>query len=229
MPKLSDFKREIFAQHFVANGFNSIKAARAAGYTASASSAAGLRRHPEIEERIRELLADQMAELQVDALAVKRQISRIAFADPRALFNEHGHLIPIGELDDDTAATIAGIEVEVKKDRDGNHVCDLVKIKRHSSLDALVFLGKHFKLVGDDNDGVNAFANALADRLNAAKRRTAARAVDSVIEDAAIIEPARLEATSPEAVPLSTAVAGQSRPEAVRQHPSQESDDERLW
>ncbi len=230
MPKLSDFRREIFAQHFVANGFNSVKAARAAGYVGSASSAAGVRRHPEVEERIRELLADQMAELQVDAMSVKRQIARIAFADPRALFDEHGNLIPIHDLDDDTAATISGIEVEVRKDAEGNHVSNIVKIKRHSSLDALVFLGKHFKLVGDDNDGVNAFANALADRLNAAKRRVAGRAVDDAtqdIEDAAIIEPARLEATSPEVVTLSTAVAGNSRPQPVRQ--PLESDDERLW
>lgn len=230
MPKLSDFRREVFAQNFVANGFNSVKAHRAAGYVGNPAAAAAMRKHPEVEERIRELLADQMAELQVDALSVKRQIARIAFADPRGLFDASGNLIPVADLDDDTAATIAGIEVEVKRDREGNHVSDIVKIKRHSSLDALVFLGKHFKLVGDDNDGVNAFANALADRLNAAKRRVAGRAVDDAtqdIEDAAIIEPARLEATSPEVVALSTAVAGNSRPQPVRQ--PLENDDERLW
>lgn len=217
MPKLSDFRREIFAQNFVANGFNSVKAHRAAGLSGNPTAAAGMRRHPEVEERIRELLADQMAELQVDALTVKRQIARIAFADPRALFDEHGNLIPIADLDDDTAATISGIEVEVKRDREGNHVSDIVKIKRHSSLDALVFLGKHFKLVGGENEGVNALANALADRLNAAKRRVAQQpathpqtAALADVEEAVIIEPAIPHAQI-QAVPL------------------QGADDERLW
>lgn len=224
MPTLSDFRREIFAQHFVANGFNSVKAHRAAGLSGNPTAAAGMRRHPEVEERIRELLADQMAELQVDALTVKRQIARIAFADPRALFDPSGNLIPIADLDDDTAATISSLEVEVKRDRDGNHVSDIVKIKRHSSLDALVFLGKHFKLVGGENEGVNALANALADRLNAAKRRAAQRDAAAGgpppaladVEEAVIIEPG-----SPAYAPIPL----QAAPLQARQ----ENDDERLW
>ncbi len=216
MPKLSDFRREVFAQNFVANGFNSVKAHKAAGLSGNPTAAAGMRRHPEVEERIRELLADQMADLQIDALAVKRQLARIAFSDARALFDSNGNLIPITDLDDDTAATISSVEVEVKRDRDGNHVSDIVKIKRHSSLDALTFLGKHFKLVGNDDDGVNALANALSDRLNAAKRRVAQRAVAELappIEDAVIID------------------AAQHQPSPQAAHAAQplESSDERLW
>src|SRR5690606_634276 len=39
------------------------------------------------------------------------ELARLAFFDPRRLFNAHGAPIPISELDDDTAAAIAGIEV----------------------------------------------------------------------------------------------------------------------
>ena len=226
MPKLSDVRHEIFAQRFVANGFNSVAAARAAGYSGNPTQAAALRRRSDVEERIRELLADQMAELQVDALSVKRELVKIAFADPRGLFDDHGNLIPIKDLDDDTAATISGIEVEVKRDRDGNQISEVVKIKRYSKLDALVFLGKHFKLVGDDNDGVNAFANALADRLNAAKRRVAGQAVTEVLGTvpgtppaSAVLEATDAQIIEPQPVPV----------RAEEAQPSQGESRDQLW
>ena len=257
MPALDNYRHELFANHFVANGFNSVKAARAAGWEhATPAYAGGLRRKPAIEARIRELLADQMDELQVDAVAVKRQLARIAFADPRGLFDDEGNLIPVHELDDDTAATIAGIEVEVKAGRDGAPATRVVKIKRHNSLDALTFLGKHFKLIGDDNDGVNAFANALADRLNAAKRR-GVNPIPPAAEDARIIEPARLAsepapADPPEPMPLPFGLSAGLRPRealpvppaaampvptyqpaaafrAAPPPPTEGDDDERLW
>mgnify|MGYP007004538981 CR=1 FL=1 len=105
-------------------------------------------------------------------------------------------------------------------------VSEVVKIKRYSKLDALVFLGKHFKLVGDDNDGVNAFANALADRLNAAKRRVAGQAVTEVLGTVPGTPPAHavLEATDariiePQPVPV----------RAEEAQPSQGESRDQLW
>ena len=41
-----------------------------------------------------------------------REMARLAFSDPRKMFRPDGTMVPIHELDDDTAATIAGFEVK---------------------------------------------------------------------------------------------------------------------
>ena len=41
-----------------------------------------------------------------------REIGRLAFADPRRLLREDGTMLPLHELDDDTAAAIASVEVD---------------------------------------------------------------------------------------------------------------------
>ncbi len=101
------------------------------------------------------------------------------------------------DLDDDTAAAISGIEVESRIESEmvedlatGEMVKRMspvitTKIKKSDKVAALNILAKHFKLVGDEGDGVNALASALADRLQSARRRV----VNSQeIEDARIID-----------------------------------------
>lgn len=176
MPRLDNPRQEIYAQHYVATGFNALKAGRAAGIE-SPMLAAAWRNYPQIRARIGELLEVQFIALQVDALTVKEQLARIAFADPRALFDDQGNLRPIHELDDDTAASITSIDVEIKPakySRDGEEITPetkVVKIRRASPMEALTVLAKHHKVIGDSDDGVNALAGALSERLNAAKRR----------------------------------------------------------
>ena len=41
-----------------------------------------------------------------------REIGRLAFVDPRRLLREDGTMLPLHELDDDTAAAIASVEVD---------------------------------------------------------------------------------------------------------------------
>ena len=41
-----------------------------------------------------------------------REIGRLAFVDPRLLLREDGTMLPLHELDDDTAAAIASVEVD---------------------------------------------------------------------------------------------------------------------
>lgn len=49
---------------------------------------------------------------------INRELRRIAFFDPRQLFDEEGKPIPITELDDDTAAVICGLEAIEQYDWD---------------------------------------------------------------------------------------------------------------
>ena len=56
----------------------------------------------------------EKAEVAADVSREKllREISRLAFSDPRRLVNESGAMVPFHELDDDTAAAISSVEVD---------------------------------------------------------------------------------------------------------------------
>ena len=182
---------KLFAQHFVRNGFNAMKAAEAAGFVRpSPTFVRNLADSKPVKEAISELLGpynDALSHI-VTPETVKREIARVAFGDIRGLFNSDGTLKDISDIDDDTAAGISAVEVEVKKarateDEDAPQErteTRVLKIKRYDKLAALNMLARHTKLIGDDaQDGVNALAGALASRLDAAKRRmTAADAQD---------------------------------------------------
>lgn len=50
--------------------------------------------------------------LELSSERVLREVARLSFFDARKLFDEHGNPKPLHELDDDTAAAIAGLEVQ---------------------------------------------------------------------------------------------------------------------
>ena len=62
--------------------------------------------------RVNELKELQLRRHQVTADRVIAELAKLAFLDIRKAFDEEGKLKPIHEIDDDTAAAIAGLEVE---------------------------------------------------------------------------------------------------------------------
>jgi phage terminase small subunit len=77
---------------------------------------------------------------------VIKELSRIAFCDIRKLYRPDGTFKPITELDDDSAATLAGVEVfeEFAGRGDSRELIGHVrKVKRWDKLSALVKLGEH--------------------------------------------------------------------------------------
>jgi len=118
----------------------------------------------------------------VNAKRVMLELARVAFADVRQLYDEHGNMIPPHLMDDDTAATITAIDVEVSMRGSGENAEPVItkKIRRADKMGALTLLAKHFKIVGDEGDGVNALASALADRLDNARRRLGESQVEDV-------------------------------------------------
>lgn len=138
----------------------------------------------DISRRVRELAEGVMQASDITAQRVMLELGRIAFSDPRKAFTPEGYPIPITELDDDAAAAVINIEHETHY-KVGRKVLNLAtgeeepeitairttRIKRANKDAALQTLAKHFKLIGDEGDGVNALANALADRLKTARKR----------------------------------------------------------
>ena len=108
-------KQEKFAQE-VASGKSQADAYRAAFNCAKSKPetiikrASELMTSGEVSGRVKELQGRSASRAELTAERVLREVSRLAFFDIRKIFNEDGTLKKIWELDDDTAAGIAGIE-----------------------------------------------------------------------------------------------------------------------
>jgi phage terminase small subunit len=138
-------KEEIFIQQYLID-FNGARAARAAGYsehTAREIAAENLTK-PHIRARIEHIRAGMARAFNITRERIAQEYARIAFFDIRKAFDADGELIPIKDLDEDTALAIAGIEVSNDWDRDeagkAMIVGQLKKIKisdKRAALDSL--------------------------------------------------------------------------------------------
>lgn len=172
----TELRRQALAQAYVSTKGNVREAAEMAGY--AYSSALQVLREPEFESRYldparRAILAPGLQAAQITAQRVMLELGRVAFSDIRKLYTPEGELKPVHQLDDDAAAAVSGINVEVVARGRGEEAEPVLikKIKVADKMAALGILARHFKLVGDEGDGVNALASALADRLKSARRR----------------------------------------------------------
>ena len=226
-------KHEAFVQHYVATSGSRGQAAKLAGVTLP--TARNLLNDAEATARIRYLNSLQFQHVGITAEKVKKELADIAFQSANDLFDDDGYLIPVNQLPDHVASTIVQIEVEVRdkivKDEDGNPTVESVtlkKIKRADKMAGLTLLARHFKIVGAEDDGVNALATALADRLNAAKRRLDGSDLPMADE----VRPPRPVIDS--SMPEDARIIGEAEP-VLREppgdefaSPEQESDDE-IW
>lgn len=159
----------------------------AAEATVASGAVTLLQRHPEVVARIRHLIKERLAVEGVTPQRTRREIARLAHSDGRKLFNADGSPKAIHEIDDDTAAAISSITYEQRMRGRGDAAEPILvtKIKLHSKTEALNLQARAFKIVGDTgNEVITSIADALADRLNAAKRRQT-----GPVEDAQIVEP----------------------------------------
>ena len=94
------------------------------------------------------------AEAQFTAKRVYLELARIARADVRGLYDKDGNLRPVHELDDDTAAAVAGIEVHEDflgtEGGDKVPVGQTTKIKLRNKLEALKALGEYHGMFRKD-------------------------------------------------------------------------------
>lgn len=104
-------RRETFALAFVANGRNATEAAIAAGFSRKSAHTRGLElvKDRETAARIEELTAAATAKAGITVDRALEKLERVTFADPRKLYNPDGTEKGIHELDDATAAAVAGM------------------------------------------------------------------------------------------------------------------------
>lgn len=115
-----------FVERFLATG-NATQSYIDAGYKCNreAASAASARLLGDV--RVQQLLkpAQQAAEvarvetvgrIEITRDRIRTELARLAFFQPKRLFRADGTAIPVHELDDDTAAAIASLEIEEEYD-----------------------------------------------------------------------------------------------------------------
>lgn len=144
---------------------------RAYGVTnADSANAAGARLlaivsvRTEVKRREAELLAAVQAETRITLERTVREIARGAFFDPRKFFTDKGELRRITDLDEDTAAALAGFDFTEAGRRGEDAVVHFIsKVKLVDRKGYLDMLMKHLGGYSEDNrqKGAGVAAEAL--------------------------------------------------------------------
>lgn len=106
-------RRQLFVEAYLSNGGNATNAALTAGFSpkTAASQGARLLKHVETIRLLEKRQAEVLDSLKITTERITLERARLAFFDPRKLFGKDGQLLPIHELDADTAAVICGFKV----------------------------------------------------------------------------------------------------------------------
>lgn len=179
--KLSLKQKTFIAEYLI--DFNATRAAIASGYSPNTATEQGSRllTNVKVAAEIERRSGKRNEKLGITAERVLDEIAKLAFFDPRKLFGDDGLPLKITELDDETAAAIAGLEVEEMYEGRGEakeNVGRLRKIKIADKGINLERLGRHLKLFTDKVDhggkiGVNV-DDQLQELLTRASERAAA-------------------------------------------------------
>lgn len=101
--------------------------------------ASKLRKRPDIRAAIEERETEAMETAGITRTRTWIEVGRIAYFDPAKLVGPNGEHLPLHELDEDTRAAIAGVEVEELFEgtgRDRVRIGDIRKYRLSSKLDA---------------------------------------------------------------------------------------------
>jgi phage terminase small subunit len=155
-----NIREKLFCHLYLANKENGAQAARDAGYNGDVGTrAANLLSKPHIAAVIRRERARLVAKAELKAERVIEELMRIAFFRPSRLFRTDADgkcaLIPMNELDEDTAAAISGVER-----RKG-----VLRLRFANKIQALDLLGRYLKLWEGEGKGSTNRLKELIDAM----------------------------------------------------------------
>lgn len=169
MAKKLQPKQQAFVDQYLVD-LNGTQAYLRAGYKCSVAAArvnaAKLLANANIQAAVAERMKDRAERTEIDQDRVLLEIARLAFSDPRRIF-DGTRLKRMNEIDDSTAAAISSIKVVTRQAGEGE-VEHVAEIKFWPKTNALEMAGKHIGLFGADNSQKNpgqTFAEALQQAL----------------------------------------------------------------
>ncbi len=162
-------KQQRFVEEYLVD-LNATQAAIRAGYSAKTAGQIGDEnlKKPEIKEAIQARRKELSEKVEITQERVLKEYARLAFLDPRKLFDNTGAPLPIRDLDDDTAAAIIGLDV-VQVGNAEVGVGDVLKYKMADKKGALDSVARHLGMFNDKLDVK--VTDALAERLARARSR----------------------------------------------------------
>ena len=152
-------KQRVFVGEYLVD-MNATQAAVRAGYSPAAAGSIGSRlmRNERIRREVERKMAERAERTRITQDRVLEEYARIAFMDPRKLFDPAGQPLDVHRLNAEEAAVLAGLEVvELYEGRGANReqVGYTRKYKLADKLKALDALGKHlgiFKAEKEEDD-----------------------------------------------------------------------------
>ncbi|KAF7958224.1 hypothetical protein AWV80_01245 [Cupriavidus sp. UYMU48A] len=147
MPRLKDGlndKMKRFVAEYLIDQ-NALQACIRAGYSANSARVHSnrLMQNPNVKAAIEAKIGKVLNKLEITAERVLMERARLAFLDPRKLVDAKGKPLGIHQMDEDTAAAVAGFETERGR---------ITKIKLADKGASLTALEKHLGLY-KDGDG----------------------------------------------------------------------------
>lgn len=142
-------KQRLFVSAYLVDK-NATQAAIAAGYSKKTATSIGQEnlKKPEVAAAIESQIKAQEAATLITVQRVLQEYGRLAFFDPRNLFRADGNPKGITEIDDDTAAAIAGVKVVAIGNAEMG-VGEIREYKIANKLGALDSLARHLGMFND--------------------------------------------------------------------------------
>lgn len=162
-------KRKRFVSEYLANGFNATKAAISAGYSKKTAHSQGPRLLEDVE--IKAALANRaekaLAKIDFSVDRTLEYVARMAFFDPKDLFEDDGSLKLIRDISPEARTVIAGLEVsEIFEGQDEQKTAIglMKKVKLSDRKGALDMLMRYHSLYNDKVQipGLESLADAIA-------------------------------------------------------------------
>lgn len=145
-------KQARFVEEYLID-LNATQAAIRAGYSerTAQEQSSRLLSNVMVSEAVSKAMAARSDRTEITQDMVLRELAKIGFGDIRKLFSDGGSLLPVNELDDDTAACLSSIEITTRKVRGGDddEVEEVSKVKLWDKRAALVDIGKHLGMFKD--------------------------------------------------------------------------------
>lgn len=144
MPQALSDQQRAFCAEYIKTG-NATSSAKSAGYSEKTSHVQGcqLLKRPLIAAEIARLTGKFEKKSELTAEKILAELSRIAFFDPKDLFDENGKLLDINKMPEDARRAIAGIETDLIKG---------TKLRIASKLGALELGAKILQLVKQEQN-----------------------------------------------------------------------------
>lgn len=164
-------RRAIFVEAYIANGRNGTEAAITAGFSPATARQAASRLLTEvnIKQQIDERSAQLAKRYQLTTDRVLEQLGKIVYADVRQAFDHRGSLLPVHEIPEEVAHTIASIEVDALfegQGEDRRQVGYTQKVKFNDKGSAIDKAMKYLGLFKADNMQRNPLETMTAAQLD---------------------------------------------------------------